>query len=167
MEKAAEKAVFYQNAGEKRLPGGNYVMMNEKYRLKDREKETDMDKKAFILGMITAFSECVAGGAKKLALSPPLTKEDLEAAGEEAYTIIRKHGLIVYLEENRDLPEAERFNWLVITAKEPVLEAYQKLRRAGFSPARSLAPFYEVLSYDPENAVFTGYDAYKDYFPLT
>jgi len=30
MEKAAEKAVFYQNAGEKRLPGGNYVMMNEK-----------------------------------------------------------------------------------------------------------------------------------------
>ena len=126
-----------------------------------------MDKKAFILGMITAFSECVAGGAKKLALSPPLSKEDLELAGEEASEIIRKHGLIVYLEENRDLPEAERFNWLVITAKEPVLEAYQKLRRAGFSPARSLAPFYEVLSYDPENAVFTGYDAYKDYFPLT
>ena len=32
-----------------------------------------MDKRSFVLGMITAFSECVAGGCKRLALSPPLT----------------------------------------------------------------------------------------------
>ena len=43
-----------------------------------------MDKRAFILGMITAFSECVAGGCKKLALSPPLSHEDYEMIHEEA-----------------------------------------------------------------------------------
>lgn len=124
-----------------------------------------MDKRAFILGMVTAFSECVAGGCKRLALSPPLTKADYEAVHVEAEDLIEKHGLLHYHEENLDLPEKERFDWIVIAQKEPALEEYLALRRAGFSPARSLAPFYEVLSYDPENAVFTGYDAFKTYFP--
>ena len=36
------------------------------------------DKRSFILGMITAFSECVVGGCKRLALSPPMTAQDYE-----------------------------------------------------------------------------------------
>ena len=38
----------------------------------------NLDKRSFILGMVTAFSECVAGGCKRLALSPPLVHEDYD-----------------------------------------------------------------------------------------
>ena len=37
-----------------------------------------MDKRSFILGMITAFCECVAGGCKRMALSPPFRQADSE-----------------------------------------------------------------------------------------
>ena len=33
------------------------------------------DKRSFLLGMITAFCECVADGCKRLALRPPLVKK--------------------------------------------------------------------------------------------
>ena len=124
-----------------------------------------MDKVSFILGMITAFSECVAGGCKRLALSPPMTEEDFFAAGEEAQRIIERHGLIAYHERNLDLPEAERFEWLLIAARQETVDAYLALRKAGLSPARSLAPFSQLLSYDPSQGVKTDYDAFRDYFP--
>ena len=124
-----------------------------------------MDKVSFILGMITAFSECVAGGCKRLALSPPLTREDFAAAEEEARRIIARHGLISYHEQNLDLPEADRFEWLLIAARQETIDAYLALRRAGLSPARSLAPFSQLLSRDPSQGVKTDYDAFRDYFP--
>ena len=114
-----------------------------------------MDQYSFILGMITAFCECVAGGCKRLDLSPPLTHEVFIQVKEEAYDLIKKHGLLHYHEENLDLPEEERFEWIVIAAK---------IRKEGSSPARSLKPFFGVLSYRPEEAVSTGYDAYREYF---
>ncbi len=125
-----------------------------------------MDKRSFILGMITAFSECVAGGCKRLALSPPLTGEDFALVADEAREIIRRHGLISYHEQNADLPENERFEWLLIAARQETIDAYLALRREGKSPARSLAPFAQLLSYDPSQGVSTGYDAYWEYFPL-
>ena len=125
-----------------------------------------MDKVSFILGMITAFSECVAGGCKRLALSPPLAREDFAAAGEEAQRIVERHGLICYHEQNLDLPEAERFEWLLIAARQETVDAYLALRKAGLSPARSLTPFSHLLSYDPSQGVKTDYDAFRDYFPL-
>ena len=125
-----------------------------------------MDKRSFILGMITAFSECVAGGCKRLALSPPLTEEDFALVADEAREIIRQHGLISYDELNADLPENERFEWLLIAARQETIDAYRALRREGKSPARSLAPFAQLLSYDPGQGVSTGYDAYREYFPL-
>ena len=125
-----------------------------------------LDKRSFILGMITAFSECVAGGCKRLALSPPLTRADYEAVGAEAEEIIRKHGLLHYREENGDRPEKGRFEWILIAGKRETLDAYLALRGKGFSPVDSLAPFAELLSYNPAESVHTGYDAYRDYFPL-
>ena len=125
-----------------------------------------MDKKSFILGMITAFSECVAGGCKHLALSPPLTGEDFAAVGEEARRIIERHGLISYHERNLDIPEEERFEWLLIAARRETIDAYLALRKAGESPARSLKPFSHLLSYDPARGVKTNYDAYREYFPF-
>ena len=73
-----------------------------------------LDKRSFILGMVTAFCECVAGGCKRLALSPPLKQADYETVAGEACDIIERHGLIHYLEENAEnsdifeYPRAER-----------------------------------------------------------
>ena len=124
-----------------------------------------MDKKSFILGMITAFCECVAGGCKRLALSPPMTKADFEMVEKDALSIISRHGLIFYHEENLDIPSEARVDWLLIAGKAETIEAYLALRREGFSPVLSLRPFFDLLSYRPEEAVHTGYDAYLSFFP--
>ena len=94
-----------------------------------------MDKRSFVLGMITAFSECVAAGCKRLALSPPLPREDCAAFGQEAEALIERHGLLWALEENPELPEGQRFVWLLIAARQETLDAYRALRETGCSPA--------------------------------
>ncbi len=124
------------------------------------------DKRSFILGMITAFCECVAAGCKDLALSPPLTAEDYALYRADAEDLIEKHGLLHARERNEDLPEEERFEWILIAARQQTLEEYRALRARGFSPARSLAPFAGVLSYDAEKSVSNGFDAYRERFPL-
>ena len=130
---------------------------------------TGLDKRSFILGMVTAFSECVAGGCKRLALSPPLSRAEYRAVAEEAYEIIEKHGLVHAHEENPELagrPAAEQFEWILIAGKQETLEAYFALRREGKCPAESLAPFYGLLSYNEEESVRTGYDAYREAFTM-
>ena len=124
----------------------------------------DLDKRSFILGMVTAFSECVAGGCKRLALSPPLTHEDYEMVKDDACEIIEKHGLVHLHEKNEDLPLEERFEWILIASRKETLEQYSALRADGLSPARSLEPFSALLSYDPAESIHTGYDAYRDLF---
>ena len=124
-----------------------------------------MDQRSFILGMITAFSECVAGGCKDLALSPPLEDGVYETVAAEAEEIIRRHGLLSFHERNLDLPAAERFHWILIAGRQETLQAYRALRAQGLSPARSLMPFGQLLSYDPQKSVHTGYDAYRAFFP--
>ena len=128
-------------------------------------KQQAPDKRSFILGMITAFCECVAGGCKRLALSPPLAQADYTEISAEACLIIEKHGLLHYHEENLDQPEGSRFDWILIAARQETLDQYLALRREGYSPAVSLAPFSELLSYNPSESVHTGYDAFRDYFP--
>ncbi len=122
----------------------------------------ESDKRNFILGMITAFCECVAGGCKPLALSPPLTREEYEEIEEEACDLIGKHGLLHAREENADLPEDRRFWWILIAGKAQTLEKYRALREQGLSPARSLEPFFDLLGYRPEERIEAGYDAYRE-----
>ena len=124
-----------------------------------------MEKKSFILGMITAFCECVAGGCKRLALSPPLQHEDFESIFSQAYEIIEKHGLLHYHETNPDMPPDRRFEWILIAGKQEAIDQYLSLQRQGISPAVSLKPFARLLSYDPAQSVQTGYDAYREFFP--
>ena len=124
-----------------------------------------LDKRSFVLGMVTAFSECVAGGCKRLALSPPLTEAEYAAFGPAAEKIVERHGLVHYHEKNEDLPAAERFQWILIAGQRETLEEYLALRAAGVSPARSLIPFHGLLSYDEERSVHTGFDAYRTFFP--
>ena len=123
-----------------------------------------MDQTSFVLGMITAFCECVAGGCKRLALSPPLSHSFYETIQPLACEIIERHGLLWYHEENLDLPEGDRFEWILIALKEDTLDQYRDLRAQGFNPACSLAPFYSLLSYNPSESIHTGYDAYKEFF---
>ena len=123
-----------------------------------------LDKRSFILGMVTAFSECVAGGCKRLALSPPLTAEDYGRVWEEANEIIEKHGLVHYHERNLDKPEDRRWEWILIAGREETIEAYLSLRAQGLSPMDSLAPFSALLSYNPRESIHTGYDAYRTLF---
>ena len=125
-----------------------------------------LDKKSFVLGMITAFSECVAGGCKRLALSPPLTRDDYAQMADEANLIIEKHGLLHYHERNLDQPESCRFDWILIAGKQRVIDQYLDIRAKGYSPMDSLAPFAELLSYNEAESVRTGYDAYRDLFPM-
>lgn len=122
------------------------------------------DQTSFILGMVTAFCECVAGGCKRMALSPPMTDAAWEAAGEAAQALVEKHGLLHYHETNGDLPPEERFHWLVIAARPDTLAEYRRLRGEGYSPAKWMKPFHELLSYNDRECVSTGYDAYKEFF---
>ena len=125
----------------------------------------DGEKRCFILGMIVAFCECVAGGCKRLALSPPLRPAERAEIEAEAREIIEKHGLLCMLERNGELSEGECWEWLLIAARQRTFDEYLRLRGEGHSPARSLEPFYGLLSYDAEEGVRTGYDAYREYFP--
>ena len=122
------------------------------------------DKRSFILGMITAFCECVACGCKRLALSPPLTKTDYCVIKDEVCAIIEKHGLLHYHEENLDQLEENRFDWILIAARQEPIDQYLALRQEGYSPAASLGPFSDLLSYNPAESVHTGYDAFREYF---
>ncbi len=124
------------------------------------------DRRSFILGMVTAFCECVAGGCKRLALSPPMTKEAYDEAAAEADELIEKHGLIHYHEMNEDQPENTRFIWILIAARQETIDQYLALRRKGHSPVNSLEPFSALLSYNPSESVHTGFDAYRQYFPV-
>ena len=123
-----------------------------------------MDKYSFILGMVTAFCECVANGCKRLALSPPMDRADYEAVAAAACEIIERHGLVHYHEENADLPEGARWDWLLIARRQATLDEYLHRRAAGLKPSESLAPFADLLSYDAREAVSTGYDAYAAFF---
>ena len=126
--------------------------------------QKELDKRSFILGMITAFCECVAGGCKRLALSPPLTRADYGMIADEANELIEKHGLLHYHEENLDRPEAERFDWILIAGKQETIDSYLALRREVKSPADSLEPFHSLLSYQPSESIHTGFDAYRTFF---
>lgn len=122
-----------------------------------------MDKRSFVLGMLTAFCECVAAGCKPLALSPPLRDVDFASIQAEASALIAAHGLSCYHEENMDLPPDRRVHWLIIYAKPAALEAYRALRAEGKNPMDDLDVFAEVLGYGADR-IHTGYDAFAHYF---
>lgn len=122
-----------------------------------------MDRTSFILGMITAFCECVAGGSKPLALSPPLTDADYAAVQAQAYSLIVAHGLEAYHEENLDLPPDMRVHWIVIYAKKAALQAYLQRRQEGKNPMLGIDDFAQVLGYT-QDRIHTGYDAFHAMF---
>ncbi len=107
----------------------------------------EIDRISFILGMITAFGECVAGEAKRIALSPPFFQEDQKALMPEVERIAREQGVSLFYEENLDLPKQERLYWWVIYKFQEDLEIYQSLRKRGYNPMIDFSMFEHLLGY--------------------
>ena len=58
-----------------------------------------INRKSFILGMITAFAECVTNECKKIALSPPFYPEDYDSVVSEAERIADDQGISLWYEK--------------------------------------------------------------------
>jgi len=106
-----------------------------------------IDRRSYILGMITAFAECVANESKKLALSPPFYPTDHDTVIEESTIIADEQGIFLWYEKNLEIPETRRLNWYVLYKFPEVLDEYRRLRNAGNNPAWHFEKFSELLSY--------------------
>jgi len=95
---------------------------------------TDIDKRSFRLGMINCFSEMVAMGVKRLAISPPLAPEDYQDIREASQAIVEGSGIRWYLEKSLLITllqsaDFTRGKWSVLYYKdEETLEAYLALK---------------------------------------
>ncbi|MFA5571173.1 MAG: hypothetical protein WCY81_03135 [Sphaerochaetaceae bacterium] len=106
-----------------------------------------IDRKSFMLGMMTAFAECLAGECKKCAFSPPFKPTDLYAMEEEAHILAQEQGLHLWLEKNEDIQEESRVYWYVMYKFPEVLEEYHEIRKTGKNPAKDFDAFRLLLSY--------------------
>ena len=126
-----------------------------------------IDRRSYILGMITAFAECVANECKKIALSPPFYPVDYHAVVSEAERIVNDQAISLWYEKNEDIPENKRLNWFVLYKFSDVLDEYRNLRNQGYNPAWHIAKFSDLLSYgtawgEGADAVVTGMRQRKD-----
>jgi hypothetical protein len=110
-------------------------------------QEIQIDRGSFILGMITAFAECLANECKKMAFSPPFYPEDYEPIREEAEKIAEEQGIHLWYEANPDLSEGKKVHWLVMYKFPDVLDEYKALRDNGHNPINNLDIFRGILSY--------------------
>ena len=106
-----------------------------------------IDRKSYILGMITAFAECVANECKKLALSPPFYPRDHGSVISETEKIAEDQGIYLWFDENLDIPPDHRLNWFVLYKFPEVLDKYRSLRVEGYNPAWHFEKFFGLLSY--------------------
>jgi hypothetical protein len=105
------------------------------------------DRRSFILGMMTAFAECIANECKKAAFSPPFYPEDYGMLLAEAENIAREQGIYLWYDKNLDIPETIRLNWFVLYKFSEVLDEYKRFRNQGNNPAWNLEKFSDLLSY--------------------
>ena len=128
---------------------------------------SSIDRRSYILGMITAFAECVANECKKIALSPPFYPVDYHAVVSEAERIVNDQAISLWYEKNEDIPENKRLNWFVLYKFSDMLDEYRNLRNQGYNPAWHIAKFSDLLSYgtawgEGADAVVTGMRQRKD-----
>lgn len=106
-----------------------------------------IDRKSFMLGMMTAFGECVAGEAKRCAFSPPFFPDDYYILKTEAERIAAELNIHLWLEENSEIQEEHRVMWWVMYKFDEILDEYRRLRAQGFNPAFEFHRFSDLLSY--------------------
>jgi len=115
--------------------------------MSDESQASMIDRKSFMLGMMTAFGECVAAEAKKCAFSPPFYPRDYPVLKTEAERIANELNVSIWLEENPEIREENKVMWWVMYKFEEVLEEYRDLRAQGFNPAYEFERFFDLLSY--------------------
>ena len=109
--------------------------------------EFSIERKSYILGMMTAFAECLAYESKKAAFSPPFYPQDYPAIRSESERIANEQGISLWYEKNIDIPPSKRVNWFVMFKYSEVLDEYLLLREQGYNPAWDLDRFSKLLSY--------------------
>jgi len=97
------------------------------------EYSTEIDRRSYNLGVIAAFSEIVAVGVKKLALSSPLSPEEMAQLLPEAERIAHEQGISLYLEKDfltTDLfsEEITEGKHVLLICLEPVKGEYMELK---------------------------------------
>jgi catechol 2,3-dioxygenase-like lactoylglutathione lyase family enzyme len=65
-----------------------------------KNNDKKMNKFSYELGVVAGFSELVNAGVKRLALSSPMTPNEMDRFVEQAETIAAKHNVSVYRETN-------------------------------------------------------------------
>jgi hypothetical protein len=68
--------------------------------IEEIDESWKMDNRSYQLGVIAAFSEVVAAGVKKLALSAPLTPKEMAQLLPDAERIAQENGASIYLERD-------------------------------------------------------------------
>jgi len=101
----------------------------------EKNKNYEIDRISFEMGMINCFVEMVANGVKKLALSPPIIPEDYSIICSLSEKIVTGFGINSYLEKSllvTDL-QSEDFTkgkWSILYYdKDEVLDKYFELKK--------------------------------------
>lgn len=104
----------------------------------------DVETRSFYLGMIYAFIEVVASGCKRLALSPPMTAEEMREVSESALAIAAEYGVLTHADD--DCLETRLFNPAFTRDKHVLLFVADRATRDEYL-ARG---FGRLLSYSEE-----------------
>jgi len=92
-----------------------------------------IDRRSYVLGGIGAFAEMVGAGVKKLALSAPMTPEEMDGLIQDAQRIAEENGVEITCEEDflvTDLFPAEitEGKHVLLIAKGSTKQAYYDLK---------------------------------------
>ena len=124
-----------------------------------------MDPYSYELGVVGGFSELINAGVKKLALSAPLTPDEMDRFMLEAEKVAARHNVLVYRESEllvTDLfpPDVASGKDVLLLYKGSTLEQYQSLKSekreleetGGYNSEASIQlarRFGRLLSYSP------------------
>ena len=97
------------------------------------EQEPTIDERSYQLGVIGAFAEVVGLGVKRLALSSPMSPEDMDALIDEAEKIIARNNALSYRETDflvTDLfpEEITAGKHVILIYNDPVKDEYMALK---------------------------------------
>lgn len=96
-------------------------------------EDPTIDPRSYNLGIIGAFAEVVGVGVKKLALSSPMTPQEMDGLIEEAERIVQRNGARLYREADflvTDLFPAEitEGKHVLLIYLDPVKDEYMALK---------------------------------------
>lgn len=105
----------------------------------------DACRTGLLTGLVDSLCLCVKSGGKRLEMTPPLPPEQFSRVSRQLAAQIRKHGLGLYLEENGELQNCQRYVWYLIYQDEQSIREYSILRVSGSNPAVDFQRFQRVF----------------------